>query len=218
MTSTLDGLCLRRMGLHDLEEVVGAHLAAFPDGFFARLGRRYLVRYYRTFLDGPLAVALVAENGGRMAGYLVGIVDPPRHRRLVFRYHGVGLAGRGAVGLVMRPRLLAQFVGSRARRYAAAVRRHCRTGTPGVDHARVAVLSHLVVVPECRRGGVGRGLVTAFLEQAAAAGCSRACLVTIDGVGGASDFYAKQGWTHTATRQAPDGRALAHFELDLVEV
>ncbi|KRB73141.1 hypothetical protein ASE01_20450 [Nocardioides sp. Root190] len=50
------------MDLQDLQPVVQAHLTTFPRGFFARLGSRFLTRYFRTFLDGPLAVALVVER------------------------------------------------------------------------------------------------------------------------------------------------------------
>ena len=72
---------LRRMGLQDLHVVTDMHMAEFREGFFVRLGARFLRRYYRTFLDGPLATALVCESDGAVCGYLVGVLDPTAHPR-----------------------------------------------------------------------------------------------------------------------------------------
>lgn len=215
MSETTIGVRLRRMGLQDLEEVVDAHLAAFPAGFFARLGRHFLIRYYRTFLDGPLAVAIVAEDSGEMRGYLVGILDPTRHRRLLLNYHGMSLAAWGFIGLMRRPVLLVRFAGTRARRYVRTLWSH-RIVPDSSDAARApAVLSHLVVAPTARDGGLGTRLVEAFLHQAIGAGCRQACLVTVAGPDGAGEFYERIGWTPGATRRGADGRRLAYYRLDL---
>lgn len=208
---------LRRMGLQDLTEVVGAHLSSFPHGFFAKLGRHFLTRYYRTFLDGPLSVAMVAEIDGRFYGYLVGILDPPRHRRLLLSYHGWALAGWGLFGLAHRPLLLARFLVTRTRRYGAALLRNKSATAAPSTATPVAVLSHVVVAPQLRKAGIGATLVENFMQQARAAGCQRACLVTVDGPDGAGAFYAKYGWIHTHTRRGPDGRPLAHYERTIYE-
>ncbi|NHA01282.1 GNAT family N-acetyltransferase [Nocardioides sp. W3-2-3] len=193
-------------------------MTSFPRGFFARLGPRFLRRYYRTFLDGPLAVALVVEVAGMPAGYLAGILDPAPHRRLLLAYHGLALATCGLLGLMRRPAVLAKFLVTRARRYVVAllVRNHAT-----VKHfagPRLAVLSHVVVAKDCRGSGLGTVLVDAFLDHARAAQRDRACLVTIAGTGGAGEFYAKSGWTHIRDSTGVDGRRLSYYERDLHKV
>lgn len=217
---------VRRMGLHDLPFVVAAHAAHFPEGFFVRLGPRFLTAYYRTFLDGPLACALVVERGGVRCGYLAGIVGGAEHRRLVMRYHGSALALRGVLGLVARPRLAIFFVRTRATRYARGIVRTRRSGMPqgpsggpSRDSAEglrdVAVLSHVVVTQSERCRGLGRVLVEEFLDQARDARCASARLVTSGQEDGAAAFYAKLGWTRVRPASTGHDRHLLQFEYDL---
>ncbi len=203
------------MGLQDIPAVVDAHRANFPHGFFARLGPRFLRRYYRTFLDGPLAVALVVELAGGPAGYLVGVLDPVQHRRLLLTYHGFALAVCGLLGLMRRPTVLTRFLATRVRRYSSALTRS-RGGSFGTESGpRLAVLSHVVVSNDARGRGLGTLLVDAFVEQARGAGRDRACLVTIAGSTGAGAFYDKVGWRHARDSTGVDGQQLSYYELDL---
>lgn len=151
-----------------------------------------------------------------MRGYLVGILDPTRHRRLLLNYHGVSLAARGLFGLMCRPVLLVRFAATRARRYVRALcRGHRGDSEPSGRSRAPAVLSHPVVERRARDGGLGTRLVEAFLHQAIGAGCRQACLVTIAGPDGAGAFYEKIGWTKVATRRGADGRMLAYHDLEL---
>ena len=89
------GVNVRLRGMHvdDLEFVIAQHMSHFPAGFFAKLGSRFLREYYRSFLTGPCATSLVAEQDGQQVGYLAGTVDPVEHRRHVLTRHGrAGLA------------------------------------------------------------------------------------------------------------------------------
>lgn len=209
---------VRRMGLQDLGEVVGGHRASFPNGFFARLGPRFLRRYYRTFLDGPLAVALVVEVAGIPSGYLVGVLDPVQHRRLLLTYHGVALAACGLFGLIRRPQVMARFVATRIRRYLVVLTRSANRAAELEDGPRIAVLSHIVVARQARGRGLGTVLVDTFIAQARDAGRERACLVTLTGPTGAGSFYEKSGWRHTRDATGVDGRRLSYYERDLLGV
>lgn len=210
------GVRLRRMGLHDLPFVVEQHISCFPEGFFARLGPRFLTRYYRTFLDGPLSTALVAELDGTVCGYLVGVFEPRHHRRLLLTHHGRSLAGSACLSLVVRPRLAFTFVVTRGRRYYTAWvrdRGKASDALPVLDS--VAVLTHVAVTPGSRGAGTGTALVRRFLEEAGAAGRSDACLVTLAGLAGAGAFYERRGWACTAERRAEDGRHLRYYRIRL---
>lgn len=216
---------VRRMGLHDLQFVVQSHGAHFPEGFFVRLGPRFLSRYYRTFLDGPSATALVIESEGMRLGYVAGVLRGAEHRRLVLRYHGQSLALLAVLRMLTRPRLAIFFVRTRITRYTKALRRAWRTSAPqgkfdpalpgSGRHAEVAVLSHIVVTEPERCRGLGRALVETFLGQARDAGCAGARLVTSCDEDGAAAFYAKLGWIREPETSKLNNQTLLHFRYDL---
>lgn len=213
------------MGLQDLPFVVDAHLAHFADGFFARLGPRFLARYYRTFLDGPTAVAVIAENDGAPCGYLTGVLRTAQHRNLLLRYHGPGLAVRGSAAMVRHPRAGLTFVATRLLRYVRGLRRSLTPTRPtpsapeptsaSADVGSTAVLTHVVVTEPRRSRGVGTRLVDRFLDEATQAGCSTAALVTLADPTGAAAFYEARGWTRGDTVTTPDGRSLWRYALNL---
>ena len=118
---------VRRMGLSDLDFVVGQHLDHFPQNPFSRLGPAFLGRYYRTFLDGPHAAASVATLHDEPVGYLVGILDAIEHRRLLRRYHGRALVASAFRGSLQHPPAAAPLVRHRAK--LALARRSPAPGT-----------------------------------------------------------------------------------------
>lgn len=205
---------IRRMGLHDLPFVTELHRTEFQEGFFVRLGARFLRRYYRTFLDGPLATAIVCEDDGRVCGYLVGVLDPPQHRRLLVRHHGASLAFSATVSFIWRPRLALHFLRTRARRYFRSLVGHARGSTGTAESTRVAVLTYVAVDPSRRGHGIGTTLVERFLVEAAAANRSVASLVTLAGAG-AGRFYASRGWVHVSDARRPDGQSLELYQFQL---
>ena len=209
-------LQLRRMGLQDLRFVVELHQSAFQEGFFVRLGGRFLRRYYRTFLDGPLATALVCEVDDEVCGYLVGVLNPPEHRRLLLHHHGASLVFHAFAGLAWRPRLALLFIRTRLARYLHAFARQARGGGARVSEtAAPAVLTYVAVDPRSRGRGVGSALVAQFLDEAAAAGRSEARLVTIAGGGGAGGFYTSHDWARVGESLRADGQSLEHFSFRL---
>lgn len=223
-TALDDEVVLRRMGLQDLPFIVEAHLAHFGDGFFARLGPRFLARYYRTFLDGPTAVAVIAENDGAPCGYLTGVLHTRQHRNLLLRYHGWGLAVRGCAAMVRHPRAGLTFVATRLPRYVRGLRRSlaptppnsgtANTFAPPATIGDTAVLTHVVVSEPRRLRGVGTLLVEHFLDLATQAGCATAALVTSADPAGAAAFYEARGWTKRDS-VATDGKPLWRYTLNL---
>lgn len=207
------GVQLRSMREEDLSFVVGEHLQHFPRGFFARLGPRFLHEYYRAFLTGETGVAVVAEEAGRPVGYLVGVTDPAAHREHVVRRHGRGLALRGAALLVVRPRLLAGFLRTRAGLYLKKllVRRAARSGR-SVAVAPPAVLTHVAVAAQAQGKGIGTLLVEWFEHALESCGCDRVVLVTAAGREGAGQFYERRGWTRTGEHATADGHLLSNYE------
>ncbi|WP_165985931.1 N-acetyltransferase [Streptomyces sp. YIM 98790] len=205
------------MAQEDVPYVVTEYLAHFAEGFFARLGPRFLAAHTAAHLDSPHARCLIAEHGGERAGFLIGLTDPAGHRQHLVQRHGRGLALRGTAALLVRPALAAYFARTRAVRYTREylVRRlrpaeEARSGRPGPDE-RVAVLAYLVVSDVVRFRGLGTALVDGFLREASAAGCDRVDLVTVAGAGGAGGFYERLGWRFTGHVRTTDGRTLSTY-------
>jgi ribosomal protein S18 acetylase RimI-like enzyme len=193
---------------------------ALPHGFFTRLGLRFLRAYHRTYLESPLGIAFAAEReDGAPAGFVLGAVDADAHRAWVLGHRRLRLAVLGALCLAVRPRTSSQFCRTRARHYLRAFvagRRHARgtAARPSLPTA-AAVLRHVAVVPDGRRGGVGRRLVDAFLEDAGRRGAGRARLTTLRDDAGAEQFWRALGWIPGSAVPDHDGRFHRVLELRL---
>ncbi|TPQ19944.1 GNAT family N-acetyltransferase [Streptomyces sporangiiformans] len=206
------------MGPDDLPYVVAEHLRHFPDGFFARLGSKFLTAYNRTYLTCPDARAYIAEMGGQPVGFLVGATDPAAHRRHVLRDYGRGLLFRALGSLCLRPRLALHFLRTRLVRYgrklipSRAAPQSPAAGPSGVT----AVLDYVVVAEHARGRGTGARLIARFVKEATDVGCARVTLVTT-AQGGAGPYYDRLGWRHQGEIRTPEGRVLLTYDLPLNE-
>jgi ribosomal protein S18 acetylase RimI-like enzyme len=204
----------------DLRFVIAEHGVHFPDGFFARLGPRFLTAYTGTYLTSPHARAYIAEVDGEPAGYLVGVLDPAAHRGHVFSVHGRRLALRAGAALCVRPRLALHFIRTRLGRYVRKVlpglqgRGGMTAAITRRDEAEgvTAVLSHVAVANGVRSLGLGSGLVRHFVQDAAASGCARVSLVTAAEADGAGCYYERLGWEYVGETCTPEGRSFAIYD------
>lgn len=208
---------VRRMGDDDLHLAARLHARALPHGFFGRLGPAFLRPYYRSFVDGPSGVALVAEVDGSPVGVLVGTMRPGEHYRWALRRHGGRLVLALVVALLASPRQLVLFLRTRVGRYARAARRlglgeaRPAAADPRGGPRRLAVLTHVCVSMEARGSGAGTALVEAFCARAREDGRTEAQLVTLAGPEGASLFYDRLGWRRRGERLDHDGRPVRAY-------
>jgi ribosomal protein S18 acetylase RimI-like enzyme len=199
------------------------HRVALPGSFFVALGPRFLACYHESFRASPHGVALTAWLDGRPVGMLVGTTGNRAHYRWVARHRGLRLTGIGVLALIRRPALLRHFLRTRAGRYVRAIGRYAlrrASRTPGeapeVDGGspagrKIAVLTHVAVDDAARGHGLGRELVDAFVAEAAAAGASRAELVTDADNHDNHALYRHLGWTKIEERNGRDGDRKARF-------
>lgn len=189
-----------------------------PQGFFVRLGPRYLRTYHRTFVGHDSAVALVAEADGEVVGFLVGATDVHAHRRWVLREHGRRLALVAAAAMLVRPTVAFEFLRTRLARYARALTRRQRSGAPDVNSAghatSTAVLTHVAVDSAASGRGAGSALVAAFVDAVRRSGGARIELVTLTGDAGAAEFYRRLGWRESGGSSA-GGSEFHRFVLDV---
>lgn len=195
-------------------EVARLHLQSLPPSFFASLGRRYLTRYYETYVDSPYAVALVATRDDRLCGYVVGSSAATDHATWTLRQRGARLAMAGALAMLVRPSVAVRFVRTRAGRYARGIRRRLTQRTDaGVSpqSRQAAVLAHIAVDGTQRRTGAGAVLVDAFTRELARRGVTTFELVTLCGPEGAGAFYERLGLEQVRQRTDDDGRDWCYY-------
>lgn len=189
---------VRPLAHEDLEWTVQLHRTGLRPSFFSRLGPGYMRAYHGSFVTSPHAFGLVAVLDGQPAGFVLVTTNAPAHYRSVIRRSGPRLVARATAALVVRPRLLAHFVSTRARRYARGVRRFGREA-PKVAVARLqhptSEIVHIVVADHARGAGIGTFLM-AHVE------------LTVQGLGShdieaktadAAAFYEANGWERAGT-------------------
>jgi ribosomal protein S18 acetylase RimI-like enzyme len=207
------------MAASDLDCVVAWHLEAFPSGFYAQLGARFMRAWFASHIAAPASVSLVACDGdGAVVGYLLGTLDDADYRA---RSAGdsARLLARGAAAFIARPGLWGEFARVRARPYAAfAARRllgHRAPMRPGAGQGN-GELVYICVEPEHRRRGAGAALLEAYTGEAIRTGTARLHLVTELDNKGAQRFYSQHGWHVMADpAHALDGRTLVRMERHL---
>lgn len=220
MSATLPNQEVRPALGPELARTAWLHERMLPEGFFARLGARFLRRYHEAFAASPEAEVLVAHDGAAPSGMLVGTYDNAAHYRWVLHRRAPLLALAGLGALLCRPRRAVEFLRTRVGRYARAVRRFVgrRRRRPAVtadDSAvRVAVLTHVAVAPEAQGAGAGRRLVRTFVERARRHGADEARLIT-PAEGPGPRFYRSLGWRRLRSRRASDGTVVDEFVLPL---
>lgn len=215
-----DGAAVRPMVGADVRAAARLHARHLPHGFFPRMGPGFLAEYYRTFISSPHATAWVIGDPGEVDGLLVGVLAPGTHSRWVMRERGLHLALAGTRAMLVRPWLLWDFASTRLGRYWRAVRslRSNRTSSASAPpDPPVAILSHVVVDPTARRKRAGSVLVTAFAEEAQAAGITRLRATTLAGPEGACGFYERTGWFRASTASNWDAEQIVVFELPLTQ-
>jgi len=187
-----------------LEEVVHVHTAAFPSFFLSELGPGFLREFYASFLVDPVGLAFVARNlEGEVLGVVAGPLDPRGYfkRLLIRRWWAFCLASVPA--LLQRPACAPRLL--RAVLY--------RGETPSGPTR--ALLSSIAVNPEAQGKGIGKRLVTRWLEAAHKRQAS-GCFLTTDAEGNdaVNAFYRNLGWKLERTYLTPEARKMNRYIYD----
>jgi ribosomal protein S18 acetylase RimI-like enzyme len=201
------GILLRAAGLDDIDEIVGAHLIAFPGFFLSRLGFGFLRQLYRVFVSDPDGVCLVAErctDGGklRIVGFVAGATAPDALFRRALISRGFVFALCASAAILRNPITVGR------RLFSALWYRGEKP--PSIPSA--ALLSSVAVVPDVRNCGIGRALMYGFCDAARARGSHCVYLTTDhDGNEAVNTFYGSLGFTVFATTTRKDGRTMSTY-------
>ena len=203
---------VRDLRKEEVTQSAALHARLLPDGFFARLGLRYLRSYHLTFVTSPHAVALAATTDGRVDGFLLAVLRPGPHGGYVLRRWGPELALRGAAALLARPPVLLLFLRTRFMRYARGLwrRRQAVTAPAQRTQGEWAVLSHVAVDDARRRSGAGAALVHALHDMVRDEGGAGVVLLT-DPAGPAPGFYRRLQYEDEGRVLGADGSEWLRF-------
>jgi GNAT superfamily N-acetyltransferase len=196
---------IRSLTPADIDAVVDLHLRAFPTFFLSFLGPRFLRHFYASFTWHPDGIALVAvrSEDGAPLGVIAGPLIPEGFFGTLVRHRWWAFAAASFAVLLKRPLVAPRLL--RAIRYRGQP-------PPGV---RRALLSTIAVSPEAQRRGIGRALLTAWLDAVRARGAKGAYLTT-DAAGNESinRFYLRSSWTLGERFVTREGRHMNRYVFD----
>ena len=195
---------IARLDKHHIDSVVAVHLAGFEGFFLSFLGPRFLQLYYEGIADYPDGAGYVYLEGGRVVGFVCGIVGPSRFYRYLIRTRWWRFAMVALGAALRRPFIIPRLF--RALLYPGQTPRREDTAT----------LTSITVEPGMQGHGIGARLVTTFLEDMRARGVKRVDLTT-DRYGNdkVNAFYERQGFHCERTFVTPEGRAMNEYVISL---
>lgn len=144
---------IRPMRPADIHRVVDLHRVAFPDYFLTSLGRRVLQIYYESIVESETGFALVFERGGRMLGFITGLLRPGGFYRALLKRRGLRFAFACGRAVIQRPAITG--------RIASAVLQRCSLPREG----NAAELTSLAVVRDAEGLGCGLALILAAMRE-----------------------------------------------------
>ncbi len=189
-----------------ISDIVDVHMRAFPSFFLTFLGPRFLREFYGSFIADDQGIGFVALEDGKVLGAVVGPLNPAGYfkRLLKRRWFAFCLASMGAV--LKKPSVMARL-------FRAVFYR----GEAPQGKVR-SLLSSIAVSPDTQGKGVGKALVSSWLEAAKARGSKGAFLTTdTDNNEAVNGFYQRLGWTLESQYETPEGRKMNRYIYDFEE-
>jgi ribosomal protein S18 acetylase RimI-like enzyme len=195
---------IRSMQWPDVEAVVAIHLESFNGFFLARLGARFLKEFYRSILRDATSIALVSQGHTGLAGFAVGTTQPAGYYRRMLLRRWPHLLVAALPQILRRPDTVLRLL----RRVSAAAERPCPPDE--------ALLLSIAVQPRAQGQGVGRGLLEAFLREAAQRRAARVSLTTdrLDNER-ANRFYVRSGFVLERSFATAEARQMNEYQIDL---
>jgi ribosomal protein S18 acetylase RimI-like enzyme len=172
MSESGPNITIRKMAPADLKAVVEIHIEQFPDSRSTSLGRPYLRKMYRWFLDKQAMLCLVALDNDQVVGFAAGAIGG--YGRKIFRYALPEIA----LGLLMHPALLLRpqtFLLWRSYLQGILPARPAQNPNPANPAQPMilrASLSSIAVARAAQGRGVGKALMAALEASARSLGAT----------------------------------------------
>jgi glycosyltransferase involved in cell wall biosynthesis/ribosomal protein S18 acetylase RimI-like enzyme len=178
---------IRRAAASDVPALARLHGDVLPESFMARLGTRFLRRFYAALLSDPNAVVLVADAAGAVVGFATGSASLSSFARRFYVRNALRTA----------PALLRGGALRRAFESARYARKH--------DAWPDAELVSLAVSPDARGRGVGRLLTAGIVAALGELGAREVKVFTAETNDAATGLFRAMNFRH-------GGRIAVHRE------
>lgn len=165
-----------------VDGVAALHTATLT-GLITELGPPTARVFYGGSAESALALGFVAEENGRVIGFVLGSTSPRALKRDVVSRHPLAAAVAVSAGAITHPRAIGWLMKS--------------AGGPdeGSYDSNAPELTYLGVAAEARGHGVGRQLVNAFTEALRARNVESYELSVDEDNASAISFYQRTGFT-----------------------
>lgn len=175
----------------DCAAVAELHLRCLPTDFVGTPGRNLLRRYYEAVAAGDGACGYVADEAGRVTGFICGVWDPAAVRSKLLRRSWPRLLAWGGAQVLVRPQLLLR-----------------RSSGRNEEAVPAYELRPIVVSPERRGMGTAVALVATLLQDARRRGFAEVHLLAYASDARAVAFYRKTGFREAGARERGGVRLL----------
>lgn len=177
----------------DISDVVEIHRRAFPSSRSTSLGRPYVRKMFKWFLEYQPQLCLAAKEDKRIVGYVIG--SKGGYGRKLFRYALPEIV----IGLLLHPRLWWQpqtytLWRSYLRGLVPEKNINLPSYLPSVGKITIVALAGIGVDPDLQGKGIGQSLVLGFENAAREVNAKRLSLSVHLNNHGARRLYEKCGW------------------------
>jgi ribosomal protein S18 acetylase RimI-like enzyme len=187
----------RDLQVGDLPAAAALHREVFGDYFLGHMGQRFLELFYGEFVGRSGTYTVVALDGGRVVGTVIGATDLGKVFSDFYRRHFLALAWQVMVRFV-RDGYIRGHVRSRLPHVGRAIKSRLGIARPtpaAVAEWPAAQLLSIGVAASQRGTPVGAELVTRFCDRMAADGVDAVGLSVFEDNPRAIAFYERMGWT-----------------------
>jgi ribosomal protein S18 acetylase RimI-like enzyme len=167
----------------DLNQIVDLHIQAFPNFFLTAMGTSFVTEYYRAVLEFSENISLVAIQGEKTLGFVVGFGNPIAFYQF-YKARRLRLIPIILLALIKKPRLLKRILLNFYRiSSVTSLKSDVELSSIGVDSSMTQT-------------GIGKSLIKTFVKLARERGYRSVYLTTdAEENAGVNLFYIKQGFT-----------------------
>lgn len=196
----MTNIIIRPMDCTDAPACVEIHMRAFQGFFLTFLGERFLHELYASIACDPTGIGFVAEEHGRIAGFVTGTDQPSGLYKRLLQKHWWNFGWASVGALAKRPAILPRLL--RAFTLPNQKMEVCNCGT----------LMSIAVAPQAQGKKIGHRLVQAFLDESAYRGLEHVNLTTDrNGNESANYFYQRLGFKLLRHYVTPEGRQMNEY-------